>query len=163
MRGIHATALFCEDIRREASRRDTLIGVFADNVYLSRFPGALRRLQLYFRIRLDPSLAYNEPVTVDIDIPGSDIEVEDVKVDPVPKEIIEQSIKKARDQQLPFATIIARLSLSEPFPVPSPRTIKAIVRYGDESEVCGVLNIMERSTDGSISSEQPPSQSPSGA
>src|SRR5262245_51551583 len=106
MNNIQAMALFCEDIRREAQGRDTLIGVFSDSLRVRSFPGALRRVQVYVRIRLDPNLTYDEPISVEIDIPGEDIQIEGPQQGPVPKAVVEQSIKRAREQHLPYATLI---------------------------------------------------------
>ena len=50
--------------------------------------------------------------------------------------------------------------MNEPLEIPGPVTLFAVLKYGDEKEVCGILNVMEKSTDASTSSQQPSEQSP---
>jgi hypothetical protein len=159
MKGISAFAFFCEDIRRESANRDTLIGVMPENIQVTSFPGALRRLAVYFRIRLDVKGTYKKSLSVDLEIPGDDVQIENRVQDPVPLTVIEQSINRSKERGLPYATIIGRMALTEPIPVPSARVIKAILHYGKESQVCGLLNVIERPKDASTASPLPPSQS----
>jgi hypothetical protein len=49
--------------------------------------------------------------------------------------------------------------MNEPLEIPEPVTLFAVLKYGDEKEVCGILNVMERSMDASTSSQLPPEQS----
>ena len=75
MKGITATALFCEDARRESGGRFTLIGVMSDVAQVSEFPGALKRLTVHFRIRLDVKRKYPKPLVIDIEVPEGEVEV----------------------------------------------------------------------------------------
>ena len=74
--------------------------------------------------------------------------------------MIDRSLKRAKARKLPYTTIIGHINFSEPVPVPGPQTFFAIVRYGDEQLICGLLNIIQRPTDASSASPPQPAQSP---
>jgi hypothetical protein len=160
MKGINATALFCEDIRREAASRDTLIGIMPATIYLPSFPGDLRRLSVYVQIRLAVSGKFDKAISVDLDVPGDKGAINNQNREPLPRDMLERSLRRAKERNLPFATITARMLISEPVPVPTPRTVLAILKYGKQKEVCGLLNIMERPKDASTVSPPPSEHSP---
>lgn len=153
MKGVSAFALFCEDIRRETGNKETLIGVMPETIQVSTFPGALKKLAVYFRVRLEVGRQYPKPIKIDLEIPGDDIQSDSKTPEPIPAEVIERSIERAKDRGLPYATIIGRMFLSESVPIPSPRMISAILICGSKRQLCGVLNIAQRPTEPSVPSE----------
>lgn len=42
-------ALFCEDVRVEASGQETLIGIFGDNLAVTQVPGLMSKMSIYIR------------------------------------------------------------------------------------------------------------------
>jgi hypothetical protein len=160
MKGISALALFCEDIRREGGSKDTLIGVMPTTVHVVSFPGALRRLSVYVQIRLATDGKYEKPLSVDLEIAGEKGAIKNENRNPLPIDVIERSLNRAKDRGLPFAVITARMVLGDPVPVPSARKFLAILKYGKRKEVCGLLNIMQKVTDASSASPPPSEQSP---
>jgi hypothetical protein len=146
MNGISAFAFFCEDIRREASGKETFIGVMADVMTFPAFPAHVRRLQVYFRMRFDVGWSYDQNITPALELDGNIVEAEGTKTDPIPLNMIKQSIIRAEKRKLPFITIGGRVRLKEPFPVQSPGQLLAILNVGDEKRLCGALAFSQRPT-----------------
>ncbi|WP_430650200.1 DUF6941 family protein [Bradyrhizobium lablabi] len=159
MKGISAVGIFCEDIRREGPGKDTIIGAMSDTIRVPSFPGALRRLAIYYRIRLSVDGRFTKPIKVDLDVQNDHVVVDNKSPGPIPHDVIERSIANAKKNGVPFATIIARTELAEPVEFPGPTKLVAVLRYGDQKEVCGILNVIERPKDASSASPPPSEQS----
>jgi hypothetical protein len=144
MKGITAFAIFCEDIRRESTGKNTLIGAMSDTIGVEKFPTTFRRLAVYFRIRLEVEGEYTKPISVELEIPEADGEIISQSMDRVPPEMIERSLKRAKERGLPFATLNGRMLVQEPVKIRAPRKILAILKYGKRREVCGFLNVAEK-------------------
>jgi hypothetical protein len=52
---VNAVAVFCEDIRQEASGQLTLVGTMPDTIKLSRLPGMMPKLGVYLRFHITAS------------------------------------------------------------------------------------------------------------
>jgi hypothetical protein len=144
MIGLSASALFCEDIRREGGGRETIIGMMPETIQVSSFPWSIRRVTVHFRIKIQADFVCEKPIQMDIE--SDSVEIEDTKRDPAPLELIERTIARAKDRGLPYGTIVGRIQMNEPLEFPEPITLFAVLKYGDEKEICGILNVMEKST-----------------
>jgi hypothetical protein len=152
MEGISAFALFCEDVRREASGKETLIGVMADVMTFPAFPARVRRIQVYFRIRFEVGKKYNQIIVPTLEWDGKPVDRD--SPEPLPVEMIERSLIGAEKRKLSYATAAIRVRLDEPLPVQSPGKILAILNIGDEKMLCGALTFAERPS--SLSQQPPP-------
>jgi hypothetical protein len=151
MRGLSAHAFFCEDIRREVGGRETVIGIMPDTVQVPRFPWTMRRLAVHFRIKLSVDFICEKPILVDVESPEADIEPKERG--PAPKDLIERTIERAKERGLPYGTILGRVELTEPLEFTGPTTLFTVLKYGDEREICGVLNLIERPKEASTVTE----------
>lgn len=156
---ITGVAHFCEDIRRESAGKTTLIGIYPTTFFAPSFPRALRRLSVWFSIRLDVNQVYEKPITIDLHAEGTEIKEDSESEDAIPKEILESALQKARERKLPYATVLGHITLTEPVNFERPTLLKAVVKYGDTESICGILNILKRTANASVS-EQRPGQSP---
>lgn len=163
MKDVSAFAIFCEDIRRELGGRSTIIGIYPDSIDVPSFPGALRRLAVFFRVRFSVDGNFDEPISVDLEIDGG--MVEHVSPQPVRQDMVKQAVEKARQRGLPYTSITARVQIEEPVAVPGPCVIRAVLKKGDETELCGLLNIRATpASEVSATASAPPSeQSPPSA
>jgi hypothetical protein len=157
MKGISAFALFCEDIRREGSGRDTIIGTTGGTLRVPSFPGGLRRLALYVRISFDADGEYTKPVWVDVELSNGEVERQDNK--PVPAEMIARSVARAKEKGDPFGTIISRMRLEEPVQFNEPTRISAVLHCGDERKVIGFFKVDLALPTSPTSSQLPSEQS----
>ena len=95
MLGLSASALFCEDIRREGGGRETIIGMMPDTIQISSFPWSIRRITVHFRIKIQADFVCEKPIIMDIE--SEVAEIEHVKKrDPAPPELIERTIARAK-------------------------------------------------------------------
>jgi hypothetical protein len=159
MNGVRAFACFCEDVRRESAGKDTIIGLMTDTRIVPSFPWSFRRMAVYFQIKLDVDKSYDQPLLMDLE--SSESELEHADRSPAPLDMIERAIAKAKQRGLPFATITGRVQFKEPMLVPEKAKIYAVLKYGEERDICAVLNVIERPKDDSTASSRPPLQSPS--
>jgi hypothetical protein len=143
MEGISAVALFCEDIRRETTGRTTIIGMMADTSLVPEFPWTYRRLAVYLRVRFDVHGTYDKPLLMGLEATEADIENKTTEA--APQDAINRAILNARKRGLPYATISGRIQIEEPVVIPAPVIFRAVLRYGDEKIICGILNVTGRS------------------
>ncbi|WP_441465370.1 DUF6941 family protein [Bradyrhizobium xenonodulans] len=146
MRGLRAFAFFCEDVRRENGGRETLIGILPDTVQVPRFPWVVRRITIHFRIRIQADFDCDRAVMIDVESENADIEA--VKREPAPMELVRRTVERARNRGLPYGTLIGRVEMNEPLEFPQPAKLTVVLKCGDEKEECGLLNIVERTTPG---------------
>ena len=145
MDGISAFAFFCEDVRREASGKETLIGVMADIMQFAAYPAQVRRLQVYFRIRFAVGKKYNQIIMPMLELDGKEVEASSPN-EPFPLDMIERSLASAGKRKLPYITAAGRVRVTEPFPVQGPGQMRAILNVAGERMLCGVLTLTERAT-----------------
>lgn len=159
MKGVSAVALFCEDVRREASGKQTLIGVFADLVRITEMPGEIRRLSVYYRIRFDPSGDYPDPITPHLEWDGQSVEPP-TPHEPFRIDRMQSAMADARERKVPFVSISGRIQLREPVQVQNPGQILAFLNVGTEKMLCGSLAIIQRLTPATASTQLPSQSQP---
>lgn len=157
MKDISAFAIFCEDIRREAGGRHSIIGTYSDTMEVPSFPGALRRLGVFFRIRFDVNGTFDQPISVDLEVDNGEIVHE--TPEPIGRDLLERSLAKSRERGMPYTTITGRMEVEEPVHLAGPCRILALLKVGDEREVCGILNLRlkEPPSSAAASASPPPS------
>jgi hypothetical protein len=141
MNGITAFAFFCEDVRRESGGKITIIGMMQDTLQLPEIPGEIRRLTVYARIRLDVDKTFDKPISLEMEV--SDGSISNETKEPIPPDLLERTIKRAKQRGLPYATIVGRVELQEPLRIGSPLKMFAVLKYGEERTTCGILNLIE--------------------
>lgn len=163
MNGVTAFALFCDDVRRERSGKDTLIGVMSDTLTVPHFPGRPKRLAVYFRVRLETGKQYSDPIQIELEVPGVEIRADKTgHPGPIPTDIIERALKSATERGSPYASILGKMDFDELPLFPEPVTLKALLRVGGQTQICGILNIA-LSKSASNATPPPASQSPPAA
>jgi hypothetical protein len=161
MDGISAFAFFCEDVRREASGKETLIGIAADIMRFPKFPARTRRIQVYYRIRFQVGREYNQIIIPTLEWDGKPVEAESPS-DPFPLDMIRHSMIDAEKRKLPYVTAGGRVLLHEPLPIEKPSQLLAFLKVGDDKMLCGALTFVQRPIPSSAS-QQPSEQSQPGA
>jgi hypothetical protein len=86
-------------------------------------------------------MKFDKPISLEMEL--SDGVVIDESREPMPAEMISRTLARAEERGLPFATVVGRMQVEEPVQIPSPQKMTAFLKYGDEREICGFLNIME--------------------
>ncbi|WP_315775098.1 MULTISPECIES: DUF6941 family protein [unclassified Bradyrhizobium] len=142
--GISAFALFCEDVRKEAAGRTTIIGMMGDTIHVPDFPSVFPRVTCYFRVKFDVNGNYDKPLVMDLEASETNI-VQEIKR-AAPRDLIDRAIANARNRGLIYGSISGRVRMDEPLEFPKPTVIYAVLRYGDEKMICGVLNVARPST-----------------
>lgn len=157
MSDVSAVALFCEDVRRERVGRTTLIGVMPDVLLITKFPHEIERITAYFRIKFDPAGDYKEAIYPSIDWDGFPAEPREPS-EPMPTEIIQRAITKAKERNIPFVTLTGRVIFNVPLSIKKPGQMLAFLNVGAEKVLCGALTFIssDRSTASEPPSEQPP-------
>lgn len=160
MKGVSALALFCEDIRRESTGKETLIGVMSD-VLRVNLPGKIRRLVVYYRMKFETGVEYDQAIMPSLEWNGEALD-SPAPHEPLPISLLQGGILRAEERKLPYFSVAARINLNEPVPVEEPGQILAFLNIGSERLLCGALTIIAKPSS-STASEPPSSQSPPGA
>jgi hypothetical protein len=135
MNDVSVVALFCDDIRQEASGTVTIVGVYPDNVNVPKIPGGLLKLGIYVRIHLDPSFA-PVPISTWLELPDG----KELNRDEVDPKLVRDALSKASTSEAPYAGLIASFVIAN-FGITEPGRVKAMVQLGDQKIVAGALNV----------------------
>jgi hypothetical protein len=155
MGSVSATALFCEDIRREVGGRVTLVGIMPDFVSFPKFPAPLRRLTAYFRFKFDTDGNYEEPISIGVELDGVPVETA-APSGAMPRKMIQEAQARAKEKNVPLFTLMGRVFMREPLPtLQKPSQMLAILNVGTERMVCGALAFVEEAPSRSFSKPQP--------
>lgn len=152
------TALFCEDIRREQSGQETIIGVFPDNIAVESVPMVIPKMGLY--LRMHSSLDFPlENITLRLIGPSG----EEIALSDAGHDLIEKAFESSREKGADFAGIIMRVLLST-VPVQTTGRFRALIRINSDETPVGTLNIvLNDPAGGSSASPLPSEQSPPAA
>jgi len=131
-----AVAIFCEDIREEASGQVTLVGVFADNLEVPAVPGLMPKLCLYVRVHLDIGHKPSRITSVLTDIDGSEIPLGGMEGGG-----LDSAFEEAESFGVPYVGVILR-GIFSPFRVNATGRAVALVRVDDEEVACGSINFV---------------------
>lgn len=149
-----ATALFCEDIRREHNGQETIVGIFPDNIAVEGVPTVIPKMAVYLRVHssLDFPL---DSITLRLLAPnGEELASSDAEHD-----LIKQAFDNSREKGADFAGIVMRFVLS-PVHVQTTGRFRASIRINGDETAVGTLNILLRNSTGSSASSPPSEQSP---
>ena len=125
-----AIAIFCEDIREEKSRQDTLIGILPDTLRVPSIPGMMPKLAVYARIHVLRIAGIRE-VRIRCELlDGTVVQANDLT------EVLAQEKGKGESIGLVAKTVFS------PFPVMAAGQIKVIATIDGEDYVCGALTIV---------------------
>ncbi len=128
-------ALFCDDIRSEASGQDTIVGVLPDNVAFTKYPAALPKLAVYVRIHLRTA---TPPKSISNKLVGPEGVV--IIENTVEQHLITKTLADSQRDGAPHSGIISRFVLA-PFPVTAPGRLQVITTIDGEEVVAGALNL----------------------
>jgi hypothetical protein len=152
MRSWHAVGLFCDDIRMEAERRSSLMGIFPDNLNMPAIPGVIPRVGLYVRIHMNVD-ADAVPLSALLRFPHG----EDKTLGGFDTARVRQAQNESKERQASHAGFVIQ-AVGLMVQVKQPGRILLIASVGDEESVCGGLNVqLQPSTSPSASPTAPPS------
>jgi hypothetical protein len=130
---ISVVALFCSDVREEKAGTVTIVGVFPDNMNVSKVPAALPKLCVYVRMHVhvdfDPG-----PLFTRIVMDGQEVSRSDVQ-----DELIQTTRAKGKAMGRSFIGLISTFAMS-PLPIAKAGQIQALVTAGGKEYVAGSLN-----------------------
>lgn len=130
---------FCDDIREEKSGKDTLVGIYSDNLASEKFPINFHRLALYTRINLSVDEKVNE-ITIRITAPGG-IKDELAKLE---GEFIRNAQNDAKSKGSRQTGIINKAIIGSAV-VSEPGRIEIVVQIDKQEFLSGFLNVIKRS------------------
>lgn len=135
-------AMFCEDIREEATGTHTLVGVMPDNINLGGAPAEAEaiffpKMGIYLRINLDSSSKPRSAVSARVTIPGAD----DVSLGEVGSELIEKAYTDSESHGTPAAGLIFK-SVISPMQFRKPGLMIVYATIDGKEIACGSLNIL---------------------
>jgi hypothetical protein len=145
--------MFCEDIRQDVTRAETLVGVFPDNVSTPGLPLIIPKFGMYVRINLDPH-AKDVPIEFILEHPDGALITKNL-IDP---KLISDTKAEARKTGAPIAGIISRVIMVS-FEIHMPGRIMLRARVGKDEFVAGSLNVKvepQQATTGATARRAPP-------
>lgn len=160
MNKFNIIALFCQDIREEKDDLLTLVGILPDNIGIERkaAPSAqaegaasvvkgklnrtLSKLCIYVRINFD--LDYELP-EAKMQLVFSDGTVH--QAGSIENDVIQTSIKQAKEKGNPIAGVLARMELGGFSPPPGVMRFEVVL--GGEAHLAGAMNFVDASTSSS--------------
>ena len=133
---LNAIAIFSDDLRSEAGGRDSIMGIFPDNVKVPSVPCLFPKLCIYIRFLM----------TIDRTYPGIEIflQFDDGtahSIGDISKELIDSEFKKAKDEKKTTVGFISK-AIASPFPINAGGKILVVAKFGDEEVICGLLNVV---------------------
>ena len=132
-----AIALFCEDIRLEASGQNSIVGILPDNVNVLKIPEVIPKLGVYVRIHL---FNYDDPPSILFRLVG-DEEQEFLK-NYVEDHITEKAISESRQSNIGYAGIVSHV-LASPFQIQQTGLIRALVAVDGDEQLAGAIRIIK--------------------
>lgn len=138
MSGISCVAIFCEDIREEVGRQQTLIGMTPPIIRIPNFPIEVRKVAIYYRIQIDLDYSPKEPLTFFMHFPGVDV-YDGMQEPPViSPEDVQKAIDRAKEANRPLAVFVGK-AFPASFELDSPRSLTAGIKVGEKEIVGGFL------------------------
>ena len=133
---ISIIALFCEDVRQEASGQYTLIGILPDHIEAPALPAMLPKLGVYIRAEFD---SQSRPGSMRVSFVNGDGD----EVMPLPNwsaETIDQAYNDARAKGSPIYGLIIT-AVTAPFRLMKEEVLKVVAEIDGISHIAGILNI----------------------
>jgi hypothetical protein len=165
MQPSQVVAIFCEDIRSEASGQDTIVGTLPDNLKVARPPnemameGAVQmlpKLGLYLRANLDASQP--PPKEVSVGLLNTDNKV--IGQSSWTQDVINKAFSDAKANSSPLVGLLLKVVVG-PLSIPRQGKITATLSVDGSETVAGTLNIiLPDSTASAPPAVQPPSAAP---
>jgi hypothetical protein len=131
-----AIALFCEDIREEKSKQDTIIGILPDNINLPRSSAMLPKLGIYLRFHLNAGSEFRT-ITAKLRVPGAD----ELPLLALDEAALAEMRTNALSSGMPFAGLISK-TMFAPFTVAAAGKLEVVAEVDGTDHICGVLNVI---------------------
>lgn len=131
---INAIALFADDIREEVGGKESLVGIYPDNIEVPGIPGALGKIVVYFRIHI-PVEAKFELVTAKLRRPDG----EEHPLGEVTWEFMAEPRQQSIDAGGSMVGLVLRAVVA-PLVFKEEGRFRAIVDIDGEEILCGSLN-----------------------
>lgn len=135
-RNLLATGVFCDDVRMEADGRATILGVMADNIAVSGFPGVIPKLGLYARIIFDPN---DPPFGLSVKLISSSQE-DPLMVASIDQDLIDQATLEALNSENEIAGTVVT-AVAAQFVLDSAVRLKLVLESPEESFTIGYLRV----------------------
>ena len=133
---INAVGFFCDDIREEVGQKDSVMGIYPDNITVPVIPGNFQRLCIYVRLNIQIEWDQAE-ITLHLRFEdGTQIEIARFAL-----ELIAAEFKGAKERGAPLVGFIAK-GIASPLLVPVAGRIRLVAVAGDEEILCAALNVI---------------------
>lgn len=130
-------ALFCDDLRDEASGQQSLMGIWPDYIKLET-PGnavATSRMAIYVRTMISVDETAED---LEISLYAGDQSV--IRIAAIPAEFITKTIEEAKRGGMPNAGFINRM-VAAAFPFSGPTLLKVVARCGEHEQIAGAASV----------------------
>jgi hypothetical protein len=131
-------ALFCDDVREEKSGKETIVGIYPDNVNVPSFPYTFPRVLIYTRINTDVRDKIKK-VEIRISLPEEETETIMSTAD---KKFVSETQKTAKKKGTPIVSIVGRVVASQ-MRVLAPGQVRLLVTVNDDEYVGGFINVQQ--------------------
>lgn len=136
MTGFSCVALFCEDVRVEASGQETLVGLFSDNLSIAELPTTMPKLAVYIRFNCTVDFTI-ENLSFKMILPNGSLVFENI----VETAILEKSSAQANDVKSPTRGVKSIVTLSM-FPVSEAGQYSLYSVVNGVDYLSGLMNIL---------------------
>jgi len=143
-----AVALFCEDIREEKAGTITLVGIFPDNINVSKVPMHFAKLAVFTRINYPVDM---KPERLEVIL--KDAEGSETNFGSFDQAFIEEAVKRAKEKGAPIVGLITQI-VAPGFPVQKPGRLVVVVKAPKSEVIAGHADIKElpqAATDSNVS------------
>lgn len=135
MKPYSVIGIFCEDVRREASGQETIVGTLPDTLSVSGVPCVFPRLAVYIRAMFDVSFKLNN-LSYEFRDPNHEL----IQKNDVDSSIISKAFSRAEEKNNPVAGL-KTFSIFSPAGIPSEGLFQIQATVNDDAFICGVLKI----------------------
>lgn len=132
---INVFALFCEDVRREADKKNSLMGVLPNTINVPDFPGVLLRLCVYIRVNFGMEFD-SEDIPMKLILPSG----EELNFTSIDRELLKKSQAEAKQQNKTVAGVLTIAEFRN-LAIEKPGAIRVTARIKQQDQLCGILHV----------------------
>jgi hypothetical protein len=133
---INAVGFFCDDIREEVGPKDSVMGIYPDNITVPVIPWAFARLCVYVRLNIGTEWDQKN-ITIHLRFEdGKQIEIARFK-----PELIESEFKGAKERGAPLVGLVAKV-VASPLHISVVGRIRVVAIAGDAEILCATLHVI---------------------
>lgn len=135
MNDYNIVGVFCEDIREEKGSKNTLLGIYADNVNVTEIPGTFIKLAIYIRIHAKPDYDI-EDLTFSLRLPDG----ENIHLGEFDRAGLEKAKASRLETKAPYIGLVIQAAFQQ-LHIAQPGRLMAIAKINGEEIIAASLNV----------------------